>query len=308
MGSGVWFAMLLPPQRDGLGLGLTELGLVMQEAGRALAPEPIAASATSAAVLAEVEHVPVAATLLERVVSGDALVMPATGGADVRMIATRGSTRLDGACEGVAMAGACEGFLVDAAADTGRALAYVPRDAAGLVLAERNTVDGRPFARLSFDAVAPQFVWEGPRAAERLHDVLLFAASAELVGVMSAALDMTVDYLKTRKQFGRPIGSFQALQHRAANDFASIVSARSFVFQVAGQPTGLTSAVASALKAHCGATALEVAKSAIQMHGAIGFTDEYDVGLYLKRAMWLSAWLGNEAEQRRRFMREHATT
>jgi alkylation response protein AidB-like acyl-CoA dehydrogenase len=64
----------------------------------------------------------------------------------------------------------------------------------------------------------------------------------------------------------------------------------------------LPSGMASALKAHCGDKALEVTKSAIQMHGAIGFTDEHDIGLYLKRAMWLSAWLGNAAVHRRRYM------
>ena len=146
---------------------------------------------------------------------------------------------------------------------------------------------------------------EGAAAQRRLYDLLLFSAAAELVGVMSAALDMTVEYLKTRKQFGKPIGSFQALQHRAVNDFASLVSTRSFVFQVAGQggnePVALSSAMASALKAHAGGEALAVTKSAIQMHGAIGFTEECDIGLYLKRAMWLSAWLGNETVQRARY-------
>lgn len=303
MASEGWFSLLVPPDRGGLGLSLTELGLVMQEAGRALAPEPIAAAAASAVMLAECDEVR-AASLMEAIVAGEALVMPVTGGNGV--LADAGS-RLSGKCDGVAVANAAEGFLVEARNAAGPMLSYVPRDASGLTIEERRTVDGRPFACLTLSGVAPQFVLTSERAAQRLHDVLLFATAAELVGVMSAALDLTVEYLKTRKQFGKPIGSFQALQHRAVDDFARIVSARSFVFQVASQPAGLTPGVASALKAHCGAMALEVTKSAIQMHGAIGFTDEYDAGLYLKRAMWLSAWLGNEAEQRKRFIREHAT-
>ena len=125
--------------------------------------------------------------------------------------------------------------------------------------------------------------------------------AAELVGVMSAALDITVEYIKTRKQFGKPIGSFQALQHRAVNDYAKMISARSFVFQVAAQGPTISTLMAAAVKAHAVAEALEVTKSAIQMHGGIGFTEDCDIGLFLKRAMWHSAWLGNAAEHRARY-------
>lgn len=307
MASEGWFGLLVPVDRGGLGLGLTEFGLLLLEAGRVLAPEPIGCAAATAAVLALLEEPGPATALLERVVAGEALIAPATSCGNVVLRGEGASARLQGECDGVASGGAAEGFLIEAAGISGPQLAYVGRDAKGLIVTQRRTVDGRPVAKLTLEDTSPDFVVDVPGAAARLHELLLFAAAAELVGVMSAALDMTVEYLKTRKQFGKPIGSFQALQHRAVDDFARIVSARSFVFQVASQPAGLTPALAPALKAHCGAMALEVTKSAIQMHGAIGFTDEYDVGLYLKRAMWLSAWLGNEAAQRRRFTSAYAS-
>ena len=312
MGAQGWFGLLVPEGKGGLGLGLTELALVQMEAGRALAPEPIGATAAVASVLADGEASEAASQLLARVVAGDAVVLPAIDGSEQAQqpaagLRARGGAReirLDGVCDGVACASECEGFLAGVNTGASALLAYVPRDTKGLVIDSRATVDGRPFARLTFDGVAAHRVVVGPHrgaAAQRqLYDLLLFTAAAELVGVMSAALDMTVEYLKTRKQFGKPIGSFQALQHRAVDDFAKIVSARSFLFQVASQGS-LSSAMASALKAHCGGMALEVTKSAIQMHGAIGFTDEHDIGLYLKRAMWLSVWLGNEAQHRTRY-------
>ncbi len=134
---------------------------------------------------------------------------------------------------------------------------------------------------------------------------MLIALGAELLGVAGAALDMALDYIKVREQFDRPIGSFQALQHRAVNDYIEVESTRSLVFQAAeAADSGRgTSAMASAVKAKASAAALIVAKSAIQMHGGIGFTDEHDIGLHLKRAMALSAQYGNESAHRARYAR-----
>jgi alkylation response protein AidB-like acyl-CoA dehydrogenase len=145
----------------------------------------------------------------------------------------------------------------------------------------------------------------GPNLAEavleRHHDFALLAAAAELLGVMEGASELTLEYLKIRKQFGRAIGSFQALQHRAVDNYVLIESTRSFLYQTCERGSPLSSSIVSALKSYASGAALTVTKSAIQLHGAIGFTDEYDAGLYLKRAMWLSAHLGNEAAHRRRY-------
>jgi alkylation response protein AidB-like acyl-CoA dehydrogenase len=121
---------------------------------------------------------------------------------------------------------------------------------------------------------------------------------------MDKAQEITLDYMRIRKQFGKPIGSFQALQHQAANMYIGIEATRSLVFQIAAnnEPFRIDPAMAVAAKAKASDEALAVTTSCIQLHGAIGFTDEHDIGLYLKRAMLLSALFGNAAAQRRRYV------
>jgi alkylation response protein AidB-like acyl-CoA dehydrogenase len=184
-------------------------------------------------------------------------------------------------------------------------ICHVPRDAQGLGIALSLTVDGRRYGRLTLNAVQPDHIVAGPQlgkaALERHHDFALLAASAELLGVMEGVSELTLEYLKIRKQFGRAIGSFQALQHRAVDNYILIESTRSLLYQTCERGEPLSSSIVSALKSYASGAALTVGKSSVQMHGGIGFTDEYDAGLYLKRAMWLSAHLGNETAHRRRF-------
>jgi alkylation response protein AidB-like acyl-CoA dehydrogenase len=138
---------------------------------------------------------------------------------------------------------------------------------------------------------------------ERVRDLVLLGQGAELTGIMDRAFSIALDYLKTRVQFDKKIGSFQALQHRAVDEYMEVELSRSLVFQVAaafdrGQGNG---AMAAAVKARASAAALHVCKTALQFHGAMGYTDEHDIGLYLKRAMAIAAAFGNEAASRKRF-------
>jgi len=147
------------------------------------------------------------------------------------------------------------------------------------------------------------------RALERAFDETLVMAGAELSGVMRRALDMSLDYMKTRVQFGKPIGSFQALAHRAVDLYiqrelsAAVLDDATALLDADPDPQQ-RAAIASRVKARCSDAGLRVTREAIQIHGAIGFTDEYDIGLYLKRAMVLSAWLGNGALHRRRYAQQ----
>ena len=122
---------------------------------------------------------------------------------------------------------------------------------------------------------------------------------------MEKAQAITLDYLRLRKQFGKPIGSFQALQHQAVNIYIRTQAVRSLVFQIASNndPYRIDPAMTVAVKAKASEEALAVTEACIQLHGAIGFADEHDIGLYLKRAMLLSSLLGNAAEQRRRYVK-----
>ena len=123
---------------------------------------------------------------------------------------------------------------------------------------------------------------------------------------MSRALEMSVDYMKARVQFGRLIGSFQALQHRAVDlylqqQLSSAVLEESLRSLDADPPPSQRAAIASRVKARCSEAGVRVTRESIQIHGAIGFTDDYDAGLYLKRALVLAAWLGNATQHRRRY-------
>jgi 3-oxochol-4-en-24-oyl-CoA dehydrogenase len=153
-------------------------------------------------------------------------------------------------------------------------------------------------------------VADPPRAEECLRlaiDAALVGTSAELVGIMDRVLELTLDYLRTRKQFGRAIGSFQALQHRAVDVWIQKELSRAAVasaVRALDDPAAAAraqSAAASGAKARAAGAALALCKEALQMHGAIGYTDEYDLGLYFNRALTLSAWLGNAADRRRRY-------
>jgi alkylation response protein AidB-like acyl-CoA dehydrogenase len=307
-----WLGILVPSSANGLGLGLTELALVLQQAGRGMVCEPIGFAAISAAALAQgrAPH-----TMLERVMSGAALVVPALQegmygdnplAPRTQMAGTDGALRLNGQKVFVCADGA-DGFLVSASGCDGPALCYVARQAPGCTLSTTQTVEGRKLATLSLadapaDLIPPHS--SSRNGVDALYNLALLALSAELLGVMERALEVTLDYLRIRKQFGTLIGSFQALQHQATNIYIRTEAVRSLVFQTAtnNDPYCIDPALAAAVKAKASEDALAVTEACIQLHGAIGFTDEHDIGLYLKRAMLLSSLFGNAAAQRRRYV------
>jgi 3-oxochol-4-en-24-oyl-CoA dehydrogenase len=305
-----WLGMLVPMSADGLGLGLTELALVLEQAGRGLVCEPIGLAAIAAAALAQ-GHAP--HPMLKRAMRGDVLVVPAlqesAHGGDPcgpRTLAAGDRAPLLTGTKVSVCADGADGFVVSAGGPDGPALYYVKRDASGVSVAPAQSVDGRALARLTFkgtpaDLVPPR---QGSRRApEALTDLALIALSAELLGVMEGAQELTFEYLRVRKQFGKPIGSFQALQHKAVDIYIRTETTRSLLYQVAAanDPHRIDPALAVAVKANASENALAVTQACIQLHGAIGFTDEHDIGLYLKRAMLLSSLLGNPAAQRRRY-------
>ena len=306
-----WLGILVPESAGGLGLGLTELALVTEQAGRGLVCEPIGLAAIAAAALAQARtpH-----PMLERMMAGDALVVPALqeGGYDDDPLAPRtqgvgkdGALRLTGQKLFVCADGA-DGFLVSAAGRDGAVLCYVARDARGCTLSPTQTVEGRKLSALGLAETPAEVIPPHPssrNAVDALYNLALMALSCELLGVMEKAQEITLDYLRTRKQFGKLIGSFQALQHKAADIYIRIEATRSLVFQIAANNDAycIDPALAAALKARASEDALAVTEACIQLHGGIGFTDEHDIGLYLKRAMLLSSLLGNAAAQRRRY-------
>ena len=131
----------------------------------------------------------------------------------------------------------------------------------------------------------------------------MLGTSAELLGVAEAALDITVSYTRLREQFGKKIGSFQALQHRMVDCYVDAELNRSLLFKVLSAWDAGTChpAMVSAVKARVGKGALKTVRTALQLHGAIGYTDEHDIGVYYKRAVALAAKYGNEITHVGRF-------
>ena len=319
-----WLGILVPEQYGGLGLGLTEMAIVARGLARGLAPEPLAATAVlSATALVAAENEALKCEQLPRLVSGQ--VLPALAWqedagvldpAAARASATpfEGGYKLSGTKRFIAGSAQADAFLVTARAGEAVVLLWVPRDTAGARLALETLADGRAFGTLELkDALVPKahVAASGAAAAAALSVAFDHAnaiAAAELAGVMERALEMSLDYLKTRVQFGKPIGSFQALQHRAVDlhihgEVANAVLEESLAALDLRPAAAARSAAASRVKARCADAALKITRETIQLHGAIGFTDEYDAGLYLKRALTLAAWLGGATWHRRRYAR-----
>ena len=319
-----WLGILVPERYGGLGLGLAEMAIVARGLARVLAPEPLAACAVLAAgVLARGENNALKERELPRLAEGAALAALAwqeePGGMDaaaVRAEATpfEGGYRLKGAKRFVAGAAQADAFVVSARSGTGLGLYWLPRDTAGAALALDTLADGRASGTLTLtDALVPRghLIAQGDAAGKALDGALDHAraiAAAELLGVMDRSLEMTLDYLRTRVQFGKPIGSFQALQHRAVDlyvqkEIAAAVLEEALAELDRDPDETARAAAASRVKARCADAAARITRETIQMHGAIGFTDEYDAGLYLKRALTLAAWLGSATAHRRRYAR-----
>ncbi len=319
-----WLGILVPEQYGGLGLGLTEMAIVARGLARGLAPEPLAATAVlSATALVAAENEALKREQLPRLVSGQ--VLPAlawqeeAGALDpaaIRCTAVpfEGGYKLSGTKRFISGSGQADAFLVTARAGEAVVLLWVPRDTAGARLALETLADGRAFGTLELkDVLVPKARVAASGAAATAALALAFdhanaIAAAELAGVMDRALEMSLDYLKTRVQFGKPIGSFQALQHRAVDlhihkEVANAVLEESLAALDLRPAAAARAAAASRVKARCADAALKITRETIQLHGGIGFTDDYDAGLYLKRALTLSAWLGGATWHRRRYAR-----
>ncbi|MCC7487055.1 MAG: acyl-CoA/acyl-ACP dehydrogenase [Burkholderiales bacterium] len=319
-----WLGILVPERYGGLGLGLTEMAIVARGLARGLAPEPLAACAVLATrALAHAGSEEWKARELPRLAAGEALAALAwqedagvldASGPRLAAVSFEGGYRLTGVKRYVAGAAQAGVFLVSARLNGEFALFGVPRATAGAKLALDSLADGRASGTLELDeALVPRgnLVARGAAAAagtERALDEARVIAAAELCGVMGRALEMSLDYLRTRVQFGKPIGSFQALQHRAVDlhihhEIAAAVLAETLAELDGEADDARRAAAASRAKARCADAAAKITRETIQLHGAIGFTDEFDAGLYLKRALTLAAWLGGATAHRRRYAR-----
>ncbi|MBO1076857.1 acyl-CoA dehydrogenase family protein [Roseomonas marmotae] len=300
MGELGWIGLRLPEDAGGIGLGMSEACALYEELGRALVPEPLLAGALSARLLAAVGE----AEWLPLLLAGKKLVLTAWQEAPDTLDAPGNP---DAPRCFLPMAAGADAFLLPLRQDGGLALYLLETGSAALETLQ--TQDGGHYGTLRPGIPAGRPL--GGEAAGALAlalDEAALGTAAYLLGVMERAFAMTLDYLRARHQFGKPLGSFQALQHRAADLKIQLALTRASVEDAAaklddGVAGGARQAVVSRAKARTAEAALRVTREAVQMHGAIGYTDEYDVGLYLRKAMVLANQFGSAAFHRASFMR-----
>ena len=301
-----WFGVMVAEADGGMGLGLPEAAAIAAELAAGLFPEPFVACAILPSLLLTGHD------LLPDIVAGGVMAAVAwqedPNGLDPRACATTVQRETDAVLTGtkrfVAGAAAADGFIVSAAEPGGVSLWWVPRDTAGVNVSLDGLADGTFTGTLRLDGTRVPLANRLGDAADlaRALDVATILASAELLAVARTAFEMTLEHLRTRKQFDRTIGSFQALQHRAVDCGAQLALAAGVLADaVVSEHQADRSALASRVKARCGEAAWLIAREGIQMHGAMGFTDELDLSLFVKRIMVLSAWLGSAHHHRRRF-------
>ena len=324
-----WTGLLAPESVGGYGQGFAEMAEVVSALAEQAAPEPLTPVTVFAGrLLAGCGDQGMAAGLLEQTASGQLLPAVAwqedpTGSAsfdsqghpsEPAAVCARSASglRLNGRKLHVRPGAGANAYIVTASSSEGLALVWLPAEAVGSKRLLQRLADGTFAARLDLDNVVvpdSHLLASGDRARAAFaaaHDEALIMTGVELLAGGRRMLAMTLDYLRTRKQFGRPIGSYQALQHRAVDLFiqqelSSAVLAHALTELDRGIAGTERAQLAARVKARCSEAALTIAREAVQMHGAIGVTDEHDLGLYLQRTLVLSAWLGNAAQQRRRF-------
>jgi alkylation response protein AidB-like acyl-CoA dehydrogenase len=309
------FTGVLVPEADGgLGLGHVEVGIVLEEIGRNLTPSPFLG--TAVAFVEAVKQSAARERWLPGILAGETVAALAVDEGrkhrpeTIAMRAERSGNgfRLSGEKRFVVQGGSADVILVAARTGgrvgetDGLTLFAVEKDADGLSAASDRLVDSSMAARMTFENVqvdADAVVGEvdgGWSVLSRVLNAGRAGASAEMVGVASGAMDMTVDYLRQRTQFGVPIGSFQALQHRAAHLYSELEIARAATLkaqQLLDEGDADAELMVSVAKAKAGRTATLAVQEGVQMHGGIGMTDEHDIGLYMKRDRALNELFGD---------------
>ncbi len=315
--AGMGFTGMLVGEEDGgLGMGHVEAGIVLEEIGRNLTPSPFLTSSVLAATALKHGSNDLKGRYLPGLVSGDSVFAVAID-ETAKHRPSRITTKAEKSGNGFKLTGAKSFVIQGASADMlivaartsgsdddkdGITLFAVPKDVANMSHDAVRLVDSSMASQTKFDGVdldGDAVIGEVDGGREVLNAMLTagrIGAAAEGVGVAAGAMDMTVDYLKQRKQFGQLIGEFQALQHRASHLYSEVEIARAVVIKAqqlldAGADSAeLMSSVAKAKVAK--AAGLSV-KEGVQMHGGIGMTDEYDIGLYMKRDRALQEFLGD---------------
>ncbi|AHV93540.1 acyl-CoA dehydrogenase [Bordetella holmesii] len=305
-----WTSVTVPEALGGLGLGIDVLGAMATAVGEAPLPEPyLGAGVLPALVLPPFADHPLAADLLQSVVSGQAVLglvwqeeagelLPSSVSTSVAREGDR--IHLIGVKRWVAPVGAT-GWLVHSRLGESPTLVWVRPDDPGVRVDNELRVDGSMLCTLHLDTIIPESRMIGQGA--RVDDICITALEtarllqcSELYGIARRVYTLTLDYLKTRVQFGRPIGANQALQHRMVDAYVSVQVCGALLAESYHQAQQFPQSLgrqAALAKTRIADRVIALCREAVQLHGAIGYTDEYDIGLYLKRALQTASWLGS---------------
>ncbi|HXH82191.1 MAG TPA: acyl-CoA dehydrogenase [Candidatus Tectomicrobia bacterium] len=321
-----WLGLALPEAHGGSGLGMVETAILLEELGRTALPGPYWPTVLAAMTIAEAGTSAQQQRWVSAIAAGGAraaLALQDAGldwgadGVETRAERTANGWALSGVKHYVAWAHVADVLLVPARAAEGVTLFLVDPGAAGISSMPVQAMDpGTRWVNLTLDRVpvGPERVLGGPGAGAPLLETIMrrgaVGAAAEMLGAARRCLDMTVDYAKVREQFGQPIGSFQAIRHKCAEMLLEVENSHSAVYYAAwAQDARAEDAdlAASIAKSYVNDAARKVCGEAIQVHGGIGFTWEYDLHMYFKRAKALEAQYGDAQYHRELILRRVAS-
>ena len=300
--------VLIDEADGGMGLGHVEAGIVLEEIGRNLTPSPFLV--TAVAVVEALKGTAQRERWLPGILAGETVAALAVDEGrkhrpeGIAMKAERSGNgfKLTGQKRFVVQGVSADVFIVAGRAEEGLTLFTVEKDVTGLDVESVRLADSSIGARIDFNGVevdADAVVGEvggGEAVLGRVLNAARAGAASEMVGVGSGAMAMTVDYLKQRKQFGKLIGEFQVLQHRAAHLYSELEIARAAALkaqQLLDEGSADAEAMVSVAKSKAGRVSTLAVQEGVQMHGGIGMTDEYDIGLYMKRDRVLNELFGD---------------
>jgi acyl-CoA dehydrogenase len=315
-----WLSIPIPTAYGGAGAGVGDMLAILEAAGHVLSPEPLVSTVLASQLLALCGASAHQDEWLPAIGTGKAVVAVA-GVHEFRsthQARTRIEIRPDGDSITIAgwasevLDGNAAAALVLATASQG--VVVVPRGTPGVRVVRQRLIDSRNWARVEFEDVRlPQAAYlvepgEAPTPVERAIDLATVALCAEMLGAMWEAFDRTVGYVKERVQFGRPIGSYQAVQHRLARLYTELLVTDAAVRRAGAviDEAGPDAIVAvSMAKARASATARLLVREAIQFHGGVGVTDECDIGLFVKRLRLSEFLFGDESWHADRWAQSH---
>jgi alkylation response protein AidB-like acyl-CoA dehydrogenase len=316
-----WAGITIPEDFGGLGFGYLGMGVVMEECGRTLTCSPLLATAVGASAIVHGGSDEQKSELLPMVAGGELLLSVALEetphhspyGAAAKAEKSGEGYKITGSKKFV-LDGHVANKLVVVARTSGNAgdrdgltLVLVDRESNGVTVTRTIMADSRNAANIEFDGAEGALIGEEGKGADVLDKVLdtgRILLSAEMLGGLQECFERTIEYLKVREQFGVPIGSFQALKHRAAQMFCEVELSKSVVLEALSaldEDLEETAELASLAKARLNDTYNLVSSEGVQMHGGIGMTDEYEIGFFMKRSRVSEHTYGNSAFHRNRY-------